>query len=100
MHKALGNWLRLQNGWRGCAPPALNFRREFQTDTLVRLIGGGDAAKITSGGIRGRCCTIARSRVADGVTIDDQFDAAVALPALGCVVGSHGLRLTESLGAH
>src|SRR5260370_28619759 len=38
------------------------------------------------------------SRVADGVTVDDEFDAAVTLAAFGGVVRSHGLRLAEAVG--
>src|SRR6266851_1112473 len=34
--------------------------------------------------------------VADGVAVDDEFDAAVALGAFGGVVGSDGLHLAEA----
>jgi hypothetical protein len=37
---------------------------------------------------------------ADGVTVDDEFDAAIALAAFGSVVGRHGLRLAEAAGGH
>ena len=36
--------------------------------------------------------------IADGVTVDDEFDAAVSLAAFGVVVGSDGLRFTEAAG--
>ena len=37
-----------------------------------------------------------RSGVADGVAVDDELDAAVALAAFGGVVGSDGLHFAEA----
>src|ERR1700719_4725738 len=69
-------------------------------------LGGGDATE-TAAPLRGRASGIGRSGraaaacgVADGGAVDDQLDAAVALTAVGCVIGSHRLGLAESLGAH
>src|SRR5579859_6135111 len=38
--------------------------------------------------------------LADGVAVDDEFDAAIALAALGGVVGGNGLRFAEAAGGH
>src|SRR6266478_8983441 len=38
--------------------------------------------------------------VADGVTVDDEFDAAVALAAFGGVIGGDGLVLAEAAGGN
>src|SRR5579859_4687210 len=35
-----------------------------------------------------------------GFAVDDEFDAAVALAALGGVVGGNGLRFAEAAGGH
>src|SRR5579859_5768852 len=40
---------------------------------------------------------VAGRRIADGVAVDDEFDAAITLPAFRGVVGCHGLGLTEAL---
>ena len=37
---------------------------------------------------------------ADGVAVDDEFDAAIALAAFGGVVGGYGLRLAEAARGH
>src|SRR5258708_11102124 len=39
-----------------------------------------------------------RGRVADGVAVDDELDAAVALAAVGGVIRSDGLGLAEAPG--
>src|SRR2546422_1220174 len=38
--------------------------------------------------------------VADGVTIDDKLDAAIALAAFGRVIGGDGLRLAEAVSGN
>ena len=43
-------------------------------------------------------CGGSGSGVADGVAVDDEFDAAVALATLGSVVGSDGLRFAKAAG--
>jgi len=37
---------------------------------------------------------------ADGVAVDDEFDAAIALAAFGGVVGGYGLGFPEAAGRH
>ena len=37
---------------------------------------------------------------ADGVAVDDEFDASIALAAFGGVVGGYGLRFAEAAGGH
>ena len=46
--------------------------------------------------LRTWCCG-GHGGVADGVAVDDELDAAVALAAFGRVVGGHGICLAESL---
>src|SRR5258708_5011237 len=45
-----------------------------------------------------RWCGGGRGRVADGIAVDHELDAAVALAAVGGVVRSDGLRLAEAAG--
>lgn len=44
------------------------------------------------------CCRSSRGcrGAADGLTVDDEFDAAIALAAFWCFVGSDGLRFAKA----
>src|SRR5437016_6963780 len=75
-----------------------------------RGMGGSGAAccATTRGEGRGEWREVLRLRrrggghggVADGVTVDDELDAAVALAAFGGVIGSDGLVLAEAAGGN
>src|SRR5260370_42190633 len=65
---------------RSRCPYVNRSERVKRTLLLGRRGGGGDGG------------------VADGVAVDDEFNAAIALAAFGGVVGSGGLRFAEGAG--